>query len=212
MKKNEVRETYQNFLSLIESVPDLKGIVVDTRENNGGSLADMYYLLSPLTSKPVTFGYTRTKNGMGRLDYTPWSPMILYPASSSPDTALSQLQIKREIGNIPIVALADIYSISMAEMTPMAICALPNGCLIGERTWGGHGPLNNNLNDNYAGSFGNRYFRVDTSTSLTKNIDGHIYEGIGLTPDIEALYNKDEFLNGNDTQLERAIQYINTGK
>ena len=55
-------------------------------------------------------------------------------------------------------------------------------------------------------------FEVYTSTSHTKNIDGTIYEGIGLTPDIEALYNEEAFMQGNDTQLERAIQYIQTGK
>ncbi len=66
--------------------------------------------------------------------------------------------------------------------------------------------------DSYAGTFENDAFRVRTSTSETKNMDGTIYEGIGLTPDIEALYNETEFLNGNDMQLERAIQYINTGK
>lgn len=207
-----VQRTLTNFYELVESLPTLRGIVIDTRGNRGGYLADMCNVLSPLTSQEVTFGYTRTKNGMGRLDYTPWSPMILYPASNSTDDRIAQNQIKRNIENIPIVALADINSVSMGEMTPMAICALPNGCLIGERTFGAHGPLNGNLTDSYAGSFENEIFLVNTSTSLTKNLDGNIYEGIGLTPDIEALYNEAEFLNGNDTQLERAIQYINTGK
>ena len=72
--------------------------------------------------------------------------------------------------------------------------------------------MNNNFNDNYTGTFENNAFYVYTSTSVLKNIDGNIYEGVGLTPDIEALYNEAEFLRGNDTQLERAIQYINTGK
>lgn len=208
-------KTLQNFFSLIESVPDLKGIVIDTRGNGGGALLDMFYILSPLTSKAITFGYTRTKNGMGRLDYTPWSPMILYPIgmASSDFAEMEHIPaVKRNLENIPIVALADVNSASMGEITPMAICAFPNGRFIGERTFGAHGPLNGNLNDSYAGAFENSAFQARTSTSLTKNLDGNIYEGIGLTPDIEALYNETEFLNGNDTQLERAIQYINTGK
>lgn len=211
-----IRKTLQNFFSLIESVPDLKGIIIDTRGNRGGALADMYSLLCPLISKATTFGYTRTKNGMGRLDYTPWSPMILYPIEMTDDDSTEiekdSPNVKRNLENIPIVALADVNSVSMGEITPMAICALPNGCLIGERTFGAHGPLNGNFNDSYAGAFENSAFQARTSTSLTKNLDGNIYEGIGLTPDIEALYNETEFLNGNDTQLERAIQYINTGK
>ena len=209
-------DTIQNFFHLIGTTPDLKGIVIDTRGNGGGILNDMYFILSPLITKEVTFGYTRTKNGMGRLDYTPWSPMILYPIDMAGGyfTGIEKKfpTVKRNLENIPIVALADVNSVSMGEITPMAICAFPNGCFVGERTWGAHGPLNGNLNDSYAGTFENSAFRVYTSTSLTKNLDGNIYEGIGLTPDIEALYNEAEFLNGNDTQLERAIQYINTGK
>ena len=77
---------------------------------------------------------------------------------------------------------------------------------------GGHGPLTGNFNGTYGGAFANKAFEVYTSTSHTKNIDGTIYEGIGLTPDIEALYNEEAFMQGNDTQLERAIQYIKTGK
>lgn len=213
----QIIKPIQNFLQLIETVPNLKGIVIDTRNNLGGSIFDIYYFLSPLTSKAITFGYTRTKNGMGRLDYTPWSPMILYPVSMAGGDFTGMEEkfppVKRNLENVPIVALADIYSGSMGEITPMAIRALPNGHFIGERTWGGHGPLDSdNLQNHYAGTFENKAFQINTSTSLTKNLDGNIYEGIGLTPDIEALYNEAEFLNGNDTQLERAIQFITTGK
>ncbi|WP_455630652.1 S41 family peptidase [Parabacteroides sp.] len=199
----DIMNTIENYLELVAETPNLKGIIIDTRGNGGGFLVDMNVIISPLISKETVAGYTKSKNGMGRLDYTPWSPVIIYP---DPDF------IDRDIDNIPIVALADINSLSMGEMTPMAICSLPNGCLIGERTGGGHGPLNNNFNDSYVGNFENDALRVYTSTSVFKNIDGNIYEGIGLTPDIEALYNKVEFLKGNDTQLERAIQYINTGR
>lgn len=219
LENPDIIATLKNFYQLIETTSNLKGIIIDTRNNYGGYLDDMYFLLSPLINKEVTFGYSRTKNGMGRLDYTPWSPLILYPASKAGDEyflkrfeKLGITQMKRNIENIPIVALADVNSISMGELTPMAIRALPNGYLIGERTRGGHGPLDNNLNNHYAGTFANKAFEVFTSTSLVKNPDGNIYEGIGLTPDIEALYNETEILKGNDTQLERAIQFIHTGK
>ena len=210
----EVEKTWDNYLSLIETTPDLKGIVIDTRCNGGGSIVDLSFILSPLITQETTFGYTRSKNGMGRLDYTPWSPFILYPASKADGELeyLKEIQIERNLENIPIVALADLHSVSMGEITPMAICSLPNGCFIGETTWGGHGPLTGNFNGTYGGAFANKAFEVYTSTSHTKNIDGTIYEGIGLTPDIEALYNEEAFMQGNDTQLERAIQYIQTGK
>lgn len=51
-----------------------------------------------------------------------------------------------------------------------------------------------------------------TSTSMTKRADGVCYEGYGVVPDIESLFNAEEFYKGNDTQLNRAAEFIHTGK
>ncbi len=201
-----VQETMENFYALINETENLKGIIIDTRNNTGGALNDMYLIVSPLLSEPVLFGYTRTKSGLGRLDYTPYSPMILTPTSPEDNP------VERNLDNVPIVALADINSMSMGELTPMAIMAMPNGYCIGERTTGGHGPLNNNINEYYAGELENVAFRMYTSTSMTKRADGVCYEGYGVVPDIESLFNAEEFYKGNDTQLNRAAEFIHTGK
>ena len=166
----------------------------------------MYLIVSPLISEPVLFGYTRTKNGLGRLDYTPWSPMILSPTDPENNG------VRRNLDNVPVVALADINSISMGEITPMAIMEMQNGFFIGERTTGGHGPINNNINEYYAGELENAAFRMYTSTSMTKRADGVCYEGYGVVPDIESLFNAEEFYKGNDTQLDRAAEFIHTGR
>lgn len=50
-----------------------------------------------------------------------------------------------------------------------------------------------------------------TSTSMTRRLDGKCYEGIGIIPDIEVLYDQAQFLQGNDIQLNRAIDYAKTG-
>lgn len=201
-----VGEVMDNYYALINETENLKGIIIDSRNNTGGLLNDMFAIVSPLLSEPVLFGYSRTKNGLGRLDYTPWSPMILAPLAPEDNP------VERNLANVPVVALADIYSISMGEVTPMAIKELPNGFFIGERTAGGLGSLNNNINDYYAGELENQAFRMFTSTSMTKRVDGKCYEGYGVEPDIESLFNAEEFFNGNDTQLNRAAQFIHTGK
>lgn len=206
MGEELVQETMENYYALINETENLKGIIIDTRNNGGGALADIYTIVSPLLSEPVLFGYSRTKNGLGRLDYTPWSPMSLTP------TAPEDNPVERNLEDVPIVALADINSVSMGEITPMAILAMPNGVMVGERTFGGHGPLNGNINDFYAGTLENGAFRMYTSTSMTKRVDGICYEGFGVVPDIEALFNADEFYKGNDTQLNRAAEFIHTGK
>lgn len=201
-----VEETMENFYSLINETENLKGIIIDSRNNTGGNTDDLFLILRPLISEPTLFGYTRSKNGLGRLDYTPWSPMVLNPFDPDDNP------VERDVENVTVVSLADINSISMAEITPMAIMAMPNGFMIGERTTGGHGPLNGNINDFYAGEIENRAFRIYTSTSMTKRLDGVCYEGYGVEPDIEAFFNADEFYKGNDTQLYRAAEFIHTGK
>lgn len=202
----DVQDVLENYYSLINESENLKGIIIDTRNNTGGSTDDLFFILRPLLSEPIHFGYTRSKNGLGRLDYTPWSPLTLTPYESEDNP------VERNLEGVPVIALADINSISMAEITPMAIMAMPNGFFIGERTTGGHGPLNGNINDFYAGELENKAFRMYTSTSMTKRTDGVCYEGYGVVPDIEALFNADEFYKGNDTQLYRAAEFIHTGK
>lgn len=199
-------EVLDNFYGLINELDGLKGIIFDTRSNLGGSVADMYLLINPLIQENLLFGYSRTKSGMGRLDYTPWAPMMLYPIEPDDD---DELVVTRDLKDIPIVGLVDIFSVSMGEITAMAISEMPNGYVVGERTFGGHGPLNNDFNDSYVGTFRNSAFEVYTSSSMTKRLDGKPYEGIGVIPDVEALYNEAEFKKGNDTQLEAAIQFIN---
>lgn len=201
-----VQATLANFYSLINETENLEGIIIDMRNNTGGNLDDIYMIVSPLLSEPVHFGYTRSKSGLGRLDYTPWSPLILSP------TDPEENPIERNLDAVPVVALADINSISMAELTPMAIMEMPNGYFIGERTSGGHGPINGDIKDFYAGELENKAFHMYTSTSMTKRLDGVCYEGYGVTPDIEAFFNAEEFYKGNDSQLYRAAEFIHTGK
>lgn len=206
INEEALQETLENFYYLINETENLKGIIIDTRNNTGGSTNDIFIILRPLLSEPIDFGYTRSKNGLGRLDYTPWSPLTLTPYEPEDNP------VERNLEGVPVVALADINSISMAEITPMAIMAMPNGFMIGERTTGGHGPLNGNINDFYAGELENKAFWMYTSTSMTKRVDGKCYEGYGVVPDIEAMFNADEFYKGNDTQLYRAAEFIHTGK
>lgn len=204
--EESVQETMENYYALINETENLKGIIIDSRNNSGGALFDMYRIVNPLLSEPVLFGYTRTKNGLGRLDYTPWSPMILYPFDPEDNP------VERNLDNVTVVALADINSVSMGELTPMAIMEMSNGFFIGERTNGGHGPLNSNINDYYAGELENAAFLMYTSTSMTKRVDGICYEGYGVVPDIESLFDSEEFHKGNDTQLNRAAVFIHTGE
>ena len=80
----DVAAALENYYRLIKTTPGLKGIIIDTRSNGGGETTDEHLILTPLLNETHTFGYTRSKLGQGRLDYTPWSPLRLPPPWGGP--------------------------------------------------------------------------------------------------------------------------------
>ncbi|MCW3462859.1 S41 family peptidase [Chitinophaga nivalis] len=193
---NGVKPVLQAFFDNLKNTKNIKGVIIDVRGNGGGSLADLNFLMGKLVDKQVDFGQTRSKLSNGRLDYSPWAPAFVTP---SPDG--------RNI-TAPIIALADSWSVSMAELTTMVIKSLPNGHFIGERTWGGNGPLTANKMYN-GGQFSTSFLNlVYTSSLIFKYRDGNIYEGIGFPPDQEVKYDKAALDLEQDKQLEAALKLI----
>lgn len=201
---NPVDRLYRRYDDMIDNYPNVKGVIIDVRGNGGGYLADMLLILGKLAEERTLMFYTRMKNGTGRLDYTPWTPEYLDP-----------VERKRSL-DVPVVALADLYSVSMGEMMPMAVRTLPKGIVIGERTYGGTGQLesDNSAFEKYYGGYfaiGGK-ITVYTTMTMTKDVNGVNHEGIGLTPDIEVPYDEETIESGIDNQLERAVEYIHTGR
>ncbi len=190
----------------------LKGLIIDVRGNGGGDIRDLNFLVGNLISSPIHFGFTQSKNGNGRLDYSPWANAIVTPTAGA--AAFTK----------PIVVLADGESVSLSELTAMALKTLPNTTIVGDTTWGANGPLTDNTIFN-GGSFNFGKISTDIGTGLTtyygnaftsstmfKYIDGKIYEGKGFPPDDDIKVKlSDIFLPNNfvdDPQLDKAIKII----
>jgi carboxyl-terminal processing protease len=193
------------FTMLHRNYTNLKGIVIDLRGNGGGEIDDLDYLVGQMVTSQYTFGYTRYKNGVNRLDYSPWAPAVVKPWVGGSVNVTA-----------PIVVLADHLSVSMSELTTMAIKTLPNGKFIGTRTWGANGPLTSSVYFDGgqftigSAAFGSTgYMFVYTSSSMFKYLNGDIYEGVGVPPDIYARETNAAYLNGDDLVLDAAIKYIN---
>lgn len=198
-----VEQVLRNYQRMLLETPDIKGVIIDVRDNGGGLLADMQEVLAPMIDTDLLIGYTRVKEGLGRLDYGPWVPCIVSPAENH-----------RKV-EAPIVVLANLHSVSMSEMTCMAVSVLPNGCVVGERTFGGTGPLYGDYKFAYSGAWENSAVSVYGSTAVMKDARGKIHEGVGIVPHIEVLQTPEveaEMRSGVDPQLERALEYIRTGK
>lgn len=169
-----------------------KGVIVDLRSNPGGYTSDLSLLYAYLTPQPVNLGKTRTKAGLHPLDYSAWTPFIVQPAAAALDTS------------IPVTALCDIWSCSMAELFTQAIMMLPNGQSIGERTFGCTGPLVYDYRVAYTGSFQTADMNLAVYTSTWQfriGPDLTLLEGKGVTPNHISLF-KDASAKG---QLEDAI-------
>ena len=195
--ENDVKTTLQYFFDQLSNMPEnIKGIIIDVRGNQGGDLRDLNFLIGHFIDQPLHFGFTRTKSGNGRLDYTPWIKAFVNPEHNA--TAIK----------IPIIVLADMSSASLSEAVVMAIKSIPNGIFVGETTWGATGPITEEeaFND---GQFQiSNFLSVQASSCNFKYLDGKIYEGIGFMPDVFIPYNLDSLLNKVDNQLEKAISLI----
>ena len=110
--------------------PSVDGLILDLRGNPGGAVMDLDFLIGKLINSPGHFSYTRIKNGSGRLDFAPWVKGYVHPQAGSTNFTK------------PITVLIDQYSVSMAEMTSLAVKHIfPKSKLIGEKTWGGTGQI-----------------------------------------------------------------------
>lgn len=186
----------QFFQKATDDIASPTGIIIDVRNNFGGDLVDLNFLVGHFINASLDFGFSRYKSNLGRLDYTPWIKASIVPALNSKKISC------------PIIVLVDNYTVSVAEALAMSIHLLPNSTIIGEQTWGATGPLapNEVFND---GQFqvGN-LFSVYTSSAEFKYIDGKMYEGIGFSPDIPIAFNEQVLNKGIDPQLETAISLL----
>ena len=209
---DDIKATWQAWFDAIQAhhkAGDLGGVIIDIRSNGGGYLDDYRYVLGALLPSG---GYyvtdARFKRGTGRYDYSPVMPQYL-PTLDEEHVTVTE----------PIVALCNCASVSMAEQTSLGVKILPNGTLVGTRSWGGLSALSgsDSYSNDYAGYVGVMdktpvFCYIPREVAITK--EGQILEGYGVEPDIEVALDIAAWMNGNgpDTQLDRALQFIREGR
>ena len=216
VRNNEIRQhVVQIWQAWFDAIQDLhksgrlNGVIIDVRSNGGGMLYDANYVLGALLpSGGLQYGWARYKRGVGRYDYSPYTPQVMFTMDDPHEV----------IDDKPIVVLCNAGSVSMSEMTSLSSKQVKNAVLIGRRTYGGLCALTGNSQNsmNYSGHIGVSdvtpvYVYLPTECIL--DMDKKPLEGIGVTPDIEVAFDAVMYKNtGKDTQIERALEYIRTGK
>lgn len=188
-------QAFEHFKQLV-SRDNVKAAIIDVRDNPGGDPNDLSYLFSCFTTeKQIQIACIQTKLGLGRYELTPKMPYYVDITSTGQER------------NIPVIILADINSVSAAETAVMAIRHLPQGYFVGERTYGANGGLSDPFELFYSGTFGNGNHHIKTAKLLFSDIDGTCYEGRGIEPDLECLYDQAAWYSGIDNQLECAVNF-----
>ena len=205
----EVWQSWFNSIQTLHKAGTLKGVIIDVRSNPGGLTNDGKYVLGSLLPKgDLQYGWSRMKRGVGRYDYSPMLPMNMFTMEEDHEV----------VDDVPVAVLANSYSVSMSEMTSLSSKRMENARLIGRRTFGGLCSLTSNADfeSNYTGHIGVKGktpVYVYLPAIAIFDMDKHALEGIGVEPDIEVGLDTEMFaLKGIDAQLERALEYVRTGK
>lgn len=181
------RSEFQFITDLLELYRDHYGIIIDVRDNGGGSDSNSKTVASQFTEISFIYSYYRYKNGPGHNDFTEWYVKTLNPADERGWAK-------------PVALLTNRRCFSSCEDFVLSMREIPTVTVIGDTTGGGSGnPINRELPNGWS-------YRLSRWQSTTLGL--RLYEGRGLNPKIPVWITESDSLNGRDTILDRAIEEL----
>jgi carboxyl-terminal processing protease len=168
----------ERFSEVIDSMADMSGLIIDIRGNPGGMHEVGEAIVSKLLQKETLFSVFKYRD---RTD-----EVVVKPEGKTYDG--------------PVVVMIDVMNASASERFSGCIQSIGRAVVIGERSSGSVGPSDVKKLPNGAS------FMYLIAQSLTP--DGTVLEGHGVIPDIIVSLDRQALLDSNDTQLERAVEYI----
>lgn len=164
------------------------GLIIDIRDNGGGSLEASEFLASHFTEKDITVGYSCYKTGPGHNDFSKLYENVISPA-------------KEDLRWIkPVVLLVNRGCFSSANDFAYSMKALENVTLLGDTTGGGGGlPMSSELPNGWVVRF---------SSAPTFDAEKNHVE-FGVAPDIRVDLSDEDMQAGLDTYIESARRFIN---
>ena len=181
-----VLEIHINWL--FDYFKDCQGLIIDIRNNGGGSLTNSDRLASRFVEEKTLCGYIQHKTGKGRNDFSDPYPIYLNPSHA-------------QLWKKPVVVLANRRCYSAANNFVSKMKELPHARVIGGITGGGSGfPFTSELPNGWQ-------VRFSTSPILDVNKQ---HSEFGVEPDKEVNLDPEDVKKGKDTIIEEAIQLILT--
>ncbi len=165
---------------------DCKGLIIDIRDNGGGSLTYSDLIASRFLDERVLTGYLRHKTGKGHDDFS--EPYALY---LSPSDQVRWLR--------PVVVLTNRHCYSAANDFVQKMNLAPHVVTIGDTTGGGSGfPFSSELPNGWG-------VRFSSSQMLDADMQ---HTEFGIDPDIRVDMTAEDIAKGKDTIIEAGIANI----
>lgn len=185
----------EEFDSLYEKILKTDALLIDIRDNGGGSSDHADYVIRHFDDKPIRLG--RWSSRMYIAAHASWGyPQEWYMESPDPMEPIPNKPIYKK----PIALLVNATTFSAAENFCVTFRGLHRGKIIGVPTGGSTGnPILTNL------GFG------IVSRICTKNewdVEGRDFIGIGILPDIEVREDADQFLKNKDRVVEAGLEVL----
>ena len=166
---------------------DLKGIIIDIRDNPGGDDHIVITIINRFCDRKRVAFHRKTKIGPGENDFAPLKTWYLEPEGGSQFTG-------------PIVLLTCDAVFSGAEVFALAIKELPQVTIIGDHT---NGIFSYQLEKNLPNGW---EYRLSYQVYLSA--DMVCYEATGVPADIELLNKKVDIENDFDPLIARGLKEL----
>lgn len=177
---------------LMERYSDCDGLILDLRQNGGGSDGNITRLISLFDCHHQPLYTVQHKAGPGHNDFTPAETHY------APDTSL----LGKNPYTKPVAVLIDRGSFSATSYFSLCTQAFDNVKLFGDYTGGGTGMPNGGMLPNG--------WRYRFSCTRTIGLDGGNYEN-GVPPDVRVLLDPAAVAQGKDNIIETAADWIQNG-
>ena len=164
------------------------GLIIDVRDNGGGTLTYSERIAARFTNQKVLTGYIRHKTGPGHSDFSQPEPIYIEPSNS--------IRWQKKV-----VILTNRRCYSATNDFVNAMRSIESGLItqLGDRTGGGSGlPFTSELPNGWSVRF-----------SASPHYDKHMNSlENGIEPDIALDMSEEDMQKGKDTMIEKAFELL----
>ena len=175
-----------NLSQILSQMAACKGIIIDVRNNGGGSLTNVERIASRFFNEKTLVGYISHKVGKGHSDFSDFYPKYV--------NSYDKIRYQK-----PVIVLTNRSCYSATNDFVNVMKHAPNATIIGDKTGGGSGlPFSSELPNGWSVRF---------SASPIYNVNKEHIE-FGIEPDIYVSMTENDKSKGKDTLIEKAREVI----